>query len=293
MEKEIDVSVVTPSFNMLSYLERCVASVADQEGVQAEHLVMDGGSRDGTVEWLKRQPSLVSEVRDDSGMYDAVNRGFRRSRGQIVAHLNCDEQYLPGALMKVLDFFQRHPRIEVLFADAIVVNDKGEYLCHREALLPLKYHTWVGENLAILTCATFFRRSVLDRDQLFFDATVRDVGDARWIMDLIDRNVSMALLKQVTSVFTETGANMNLLPNARKEIQELASSAPAWVRKGRPLFLVQHRVRRLLAGHYRPKALTYSLFTERSPHERVTMQVSNPTFRWIRPIPQMNAIDNA
>jgi glycosyltransferase involved in cell wall biosynthesis len=100
MEK-MDISVVTPSFNMLSYLKRCVASVADQERVQAEHLVMDGGSRDGTVEWLKTQTSLLSEVRSDNGMYDAVNRGFRRARGQIVAHLNCDEQYLPGTLESV------------------------------------------------------------------------------------------------------------------------------------------------------------------------------------------------
>jgi len=285
-------SIVTPSFRNSNWLKLCITSVADQQ-VELEHIVQDSCSDDGTQDWLPEDTRVKAYIEKDQGMYDAVNRGLRRASGDILAYINCDEQYLPGALMKVLDFFQRHPRIEVLFADAIVVNDKGEYLCHREALLPLKYHTWVGENLAILTCATFFRRSVLDRDQLFFDATVRDVGDARWIMDLIDRNVSMALLKQVTSVFTETGANMNLLPNARKEIQELASSAPAWVRKGRPLFLVQHRVRRLLAGHYRPKALTYSLFTERSPHERVTMQVSNPTFRWIRPIPQMNAIDNA
>jgi glycosyltransferase involved in cell wall biosynthesis len=61
--REIDVSVITPSLNMLSYLERCVASVADQEGVRVEHLVMDGGSRDGTAERLAARPALISEVR--------------------------------------------------------------------------------------------------------------------------------------------------------------------------------------------------------------------------------------
>src|ERR1700730_13538201 len=74
---EIDVSVITPSLNMLGYLERCVASVADQEGVRAEHLVMDGGSRDGTAEWLAARSWLVSQVRRDNGMYEAINRGFR------------------------------------------------------------------------------------------------------------------------------------------------------------------------------------------------------------------------
>src|SRR5467141_315471 len=108
---EIDVSVVSPSLNMLSYLERCVASVADQEGVRAQHLVMDGGSRDGTVEWLAARPSLASEVRSDKGMYDAVNRGFRKARGRIIAHLNCDEQYLPGTLATVARYFDKHPDV--------------------------------------------------------------------------------------------------------------------------------------------------------------------------------------
>src|SRR6266446_4518865 len=117
MAEEIDVSVVTPSLNMVGYLERCVASVADQEGVRAEHLVMDGGSRDGTVAWLAAQPSLVSEIRRDNGMYDAVNRGFRRARGRIIAHLNCDEQYLPGTLATAIKYFDTHPNVDVLFGN--------------------------------------------------------------------------------------------------------------------------------------------------------------------------------
>src|SRR5215475_7699056 len=112
---DIDVSVVTPSLNMVNYLARCVASVADQEGVRAEHLVMDGVSRDGTVEWLAALPWLVSEVRRDNGMYDAVNHGFRKARGRIVAHLNCDEQYLPATLSAVVRYFDTHPEVDVLF----------------------------------------------------------------------------------------------------------------------------------------------------------------------------------
>src|SRR3984893_17077250 len=118
---EIDVSVITPSLNMLSYLERCVASVADQEGVRAEHLVMDGGSRDGTVEWLASRPNLTSEVRSDNGMYEAINRGFRRARGRILAHLNCDEQYLPGTLATVTRYFDTYPEVDVLFGDTLTV----------------------------------------------------------------------------------------------------------------------------------------------------------------------------
>lgn len=74
------VTVLTPSFNNLPYLRRCCASVADQAGVETEHLVIDGASTDGTPGWLRaRGESFISEP--DRGMYDALNKGFDRARG--------------------------------------------------------------------------------------------------------------------------------------------------------------------------------------------------------------------
>jgi len=69
---------------MLDYLKRCHASVADQEGVSLEHIVMDGCSTDGTAEWLASTPSLVGVVAPDEGMYDAINKGFRLARGDVL-----------------------------------------------------------------------------------------------------------------------------------------------------------------------------------------------------------------
>jgi glycosyltransferase involved in cell wall biosynthesis len=97
----IDISIVTPSYNMLDYLKRCHASIADQEKVSFEHLVIDGASKDGTPEWLRENPDIVSLSEPDNGMYDAINKGFRLAKGRILAYLNCDEQYLPGTLKYV------------------------------------------------------------------------------------------------------------------------------------------------------------------------------------------------
>jgi glycosyltransferase involved in cell wall biosynthesis len=275
------ISIVTPSFRSSRWLKLCVASVADQEAPH-EHIVQDSCSDDGTQDWLPRDPRVKAFIEKDNGMYDAVNRGFARASGQILAYINCDEQYLPGALAKVVDYFEAHPGIDIVFADTVVVNADGEYLCHRQACVPCKYHTWISSNLAILTCATFFRHSVIAKKGLLFNANLKDVGDAEWIMRLIDNNVSMGLLKEFTSVFTETGANMNLLPNAQREKQEMFASAPAWARRCRPLFVMHHRLRRLVNGHYTTKPFSYALFTAKSPLERVTMQVPRPTFRWVR-----------
>ena len=79
----------------------------------------------------------------DAGMYDAVNRGLRRGTGDICAYLNCDEQYLPGALAAVQSYFRQHPEVDLLFGDVIVVDAAGHYLCSRRVLTPRKRHTQV------------------------------------------------------------------------------------------------------------------------------------------------------
>src|SRR5262245_27194183 len=113
-------SIVTPSFRSSQWLRLCIASVADQEGVSFEHIVQDSCSDDGTGDWLPSDSRVKAFIEKDQGMYDAVNRGFRRSQGEILAYLNCDEQYLPGALKKVADFFAAHPGVDVAAADTIV-----------------------------------------------------------------------------------------------------------------------------------------------------------------------------
>jgi len=281
MTTQPSISVITPSFRSARWLKLCIPSVADQE-IDREHIVQDSCSDDGTQEWLPKDGRVKAFIEKDKGMYDAVNRGLRRASGEIVAYINCDEQYLPGALASVVEYFKKNPDIEIVFADTVVVDKHGEYLCHRKACIPGKYHTWVSYNLAILTCATFFRRSVLDRHGLFFNPHLKDVGDADWVLRLLEHKVSMGVLRRFTSAFTETGMNMNLLPNAQREKKELFDSAPAWARRCRSLFVLHYRLRRLLAGHYLQPPFSYSIYTEHSLQTRVSKQVLKPTFRWIR-----------
>src|SRR5580704_8052109 len=164
-------SIITPSFKSSNFLKLCIASVADQ-GVELEHIVQDACSDDGTLEWLPKDPRVKAFVEKDSGMYDAVNRGLRRAQGEILAYLNCDEQYLPGTLAAVDDFFSKHPGVDVVFGDFIGVDTKGDYLFHRKVLTPLKYHTWVS-HLQTFTCATFFRRKIIADQGHFFNPRLR------------------------------------------------------------------------------------------------------------------------
>lgn len=273
------ISVITPSFRNSERLKLCIASVADQEGVEVEHIVQDAGSDDGTLDWLSSDPRVQVYVEKDTGMYDAINRGLRKASGEILAYLNCDEQYLPGALKKVADFFATHPSVDVVFADAIIVDGGGEYICHRKVILPSKYHTMLC-HLGTLTCATFFRRRLIDDDELFFDPSWRTLGDAKWVLQLLEKEIPGTVLRDFTSTFTDDGENLSLKPEATREKKAFFESAPSWARALAPFFVVQHRLRRLMKGIYFQKPFAYSLYTAASPNKRVVHTVQRPTFLW-------------
>jgi glycosyltransferase involved in cell wall biosynthesis len=271
------VSIVTPSYNSSAWLKLCIASVADQ-GIEVEHIVQDSCSTDGTQDWLAQDTRVTSFIEKDSGMYDAINRGLRHTTGDVLAYLNCDEQYLPGALKSVTDYFHSHPNIDVVFGDCIIVDQNGDYKCSRQMQIPLKTYINVVD-LPTFSCATFFRRRVIEGG-FFFDTKWRDVGDADWVLRLLKAKVPVGLLHQFTSTFADIGGNMGLGPNAQKEKRMMRESAPFLARRFRPLVVAHHRLRRLLGGVYFQKPFEYSLYTIDSPNNRVSHHISKPTTIW-------------
>lgn len=276
-------SIVTPSFRSGNWLRLCIPSVADQGAeVLREHIVQDAGSDDGTLDWLPHDRRVTAVVEKDKGMYDAVNRGYRRASGEFLAYLNCDEQYLPGALARVAACFDANPDAAVVLADTLVVNPDGSYLCHRKAIRPGRLHTLVGSTLSFFTSSLFLRRSTVHQHGLWFDDRYRDQGDAAWALRLIQSGLRAVVLREFTSVFTETGDNMNLKPNAIREKAELVASAPAIARRARPVIEAVYRVRRWWGGAYRCAPHDYQIFTQASPDRRQRFHVEHPTYKWTR-----------
>ena len=108
------VSIITPSFNSGDFLEEAVRSVIAQDYSPLEHIIVDGGSTDETLEILQRYNSKpvtwVSEP--DEGQADAINKGFRRAQGEIIGWLNADDTYQPGAIRSAVAYLQAHPEVE-------------------------------------------------------------------------------------------------------------------------------------------------------------------------------------
>ena len=272
-------SVITPSLRQSDWLKLCAASIADQEGVALEHIVQDAGTGAELESWAAGRSGLRLCVEKDDGMYDAVNRGLRKSTGEILAYLNCDEQYLPGTLAAVRDFFAAHPEVDIAFGDAIVVDGNGGYHCSRQVVLPGLHHTQIC-TLGGFTACTFFRRSLIDQHGLFFSPEWRVTGDAMWVVDLLRKKIPMAVLRRFTSTFTETGDNLSTKPGATTEASRMREMAPNWAQRAAPLWALGHRFRRLLAGVYFPEKLRYSIYTPASPDARIEFKVDAPTFVW-------------
>lgn len=101
------ISVITPSFNSREVIERAVQSVLVQDYTCWEHVIVDGGSTDGTIDLLKKYPHLKWISEKDRGQADAMNKGFSLSTGDIIVYLNADDYFLPGAFSAVMAVFEK------------------------------------------------------------------------------------------------------------------------------------------------------------------------------------------
>ncbi len=124
------VSIVTPSFNQARFLEATMQSVLSQDHPRVEYIVVDGGSTDGSTEIIRRYESRlawwVSER--DEGQTDAINKGMAHAHGDILAWLNSDDTYLPGAVASAVDCFSKWPEAGLIYGDASYIDESGRVI---------------------------------------------------------------------------------------------------------------------------------------------------------------------
>ncbi|HSU53124.1 MAG TPA: glycosyltransferase family 2 protein [Candidatus Dormibacteraeota bacterium] len=126
------ISVVTPSYNSVATIRQTIESVRHQDYQDWEHIVVDGGSTDGTVALLKSFPHLLWSSERDEGHYHAMNKGVQRAAGDVILILNADDWLLPGALTAVVDGFAQNPSWDALFGDAVFVDNEGNKIYQRD-----------------------------------------------------------------------------------------------------------------------------------------------------------------
>jgi glycosyltransferase involved in cell wall biosynthesis len=157
------ISVVTPSFNSINTIRETIESVMRQDYPRWEHIVIDGGSTDGTLEVLKQNPHLIWVSEKDQGHYHAMNKGIARATGDLLAILNSDDCYRTQAFRKVADAFVAHPDWDGAFSDVIFKDGEGHEIYRREEAV-FDYNVLRFSRICYVNHPTLFvKKSVYDR----------------------------------------------------------------------------------------------------------------------------------
>lgn len=159
------ITIITPSYNRASFIETAVKSVMGQDYAFVEHIVVDGNSTDGTPNILAKFPHLVTIIEPDRGLYDAINKGIRRSRGEIIGFLNSDDYYENETLKDVVNIFQQNPQVDVVIGQALLLEQVDSKSTHIEKYPPLRQETLLQQLVSDPPTINswFFRRQLLDR----------------------------------------------------------------------------------------------------------------------------------
>jgi glycosyltransferase involved in cell wall biosynthesis len=216
----LSLSIITPSLNVRSHLEACLRSVAEQVRKDHEHIVIDGGSTDGSVKllasWKAHPLRWVSEP--DRGQAHAINKGFAMAQGDILAWLNADDLYEPWSVQRVLHHFEGSETLEFLYGLALIIDADGKFV--RVAPQPRTRLTDLYRFAPFLhQPAVFFRRSLLDRFGFLDESLVFAMDYDYWLR--VGRDVHALFVPELLARIRQRSGSKMADPGWRRFYREL------------------------------------------------------------------------
>ena len=271
------ISVITPSYNQVQFIERTILSVLSQDHSDLEYIVMDGGSTDGTVEILEKYSDrIIWRSEKDDGQSDAINKGLRMATGDIVAFLNSDDTYEPDALSTVARFFHKYPDTQWVYGKCHIIDAQDREIrkpitWYKNLLLgSYSYPKLLSENF-ISQPATFWRRD-LHAEIGYFNETEHFCMDYEFWLRIGS--------KYQAGVIDSYLANFRYYPTSKsgsvnkKQFQDELRIAKRYGRK-HPVSLLLH------AGNYYKITTLYQLMNSISKAKTTFKKVTLAIFRKI------------
>lgn len=160
------VSIITPSYNQACFIEDNIISVVSQDYPNIEHIIVDGNSKDNTIEMIKKHENSynlkwVSEP--DKGQSDAINKGFKMSNGEIIGWINSDDYYEKDAVSTAVEYMLRYPDIKMIYGDCNLVDTTGS-LIKKYPTQDFDYNVLLNENSGMIPQqSVFIRRQVIEK----------------------------------------------------------------------------------------------------------------------------------
>lgn len=247
-----DISVVTPSLEQGRFIEDCILSVMRQQGLDIEHVIQDGGSRDDTLEVLRRYPGVVKWASEpDRGQSDALNKALARAKGRWIAWQNADDFYLPGGLAALVRAGER-TGADVVHGEVVAVDVGGKIIrsvghhnfTNRGTISSLFFAQVVHSSGAII------RRSVLPPDP--WEVTFRLIMDQEFFLKIASRGARFSFVRYPVAASRVHGDAMSLRSSPMAYVDEYMTKSDRYgVSSAGPLLGKSlHRARKLMSGAY-------------------------------------------
>ena len=226
LNKYPKISIITPSYNQATFIERTIRSVLDQGYPDLEYIVVDGGSTDGTVDILKKYEGRLTWTSEkDKGQTDAINKGIARSSGEIIAYLNSDDVYEPGALRKVADYFMAHPDARWITGRCRIIDEHDQetrrpITAYKNFLLRHFSYSLLLVTNPVSQPATFWKRDLLKEIGLF-DLNEHYVMDYDYWLRIGKKHPLAVLDEDLAAfrVYTTSKTSSAFLRSFRQEIE--------------------------------------------------------------------------
>lgn len=215
------ISVITPTFNDGSFLKGNINSVINQSYQDIEHIVVDGGSTDGTIELLKSYPHIRWISERDNGMYEAINKGIGMASGQIISYLNADDRYHESSLQWVNECFERNEKLDFLYGYCTYIDENERAICTYKPV-PLWYTIAHKARITWAQPCCFWKKDIHTKVGLF-DGSMRISGDADFFHRIILSGArGMMIRKPLASFMARKGCISNIfVVNYNKEVRSL------------------------------------------------------------------------
>lgn len=227
MQKPL-ISIVTPSFNQGEFIEATIQSVLEQDYPRVEHIVVDGGSTDNTLSILQKYETHIKwRSEPDRGQADAINKGWQMASGEIVAWLNSDDMYTPGAISAAFRVLADHPAAGAVYGDAYLVDRAGNKMdLYQSPKAGARWLRWFGS----LPQPTFFIRASVLKKVGFLDTGLHYAMDHDLFLRIADvaHLVYLPRTQAIMRLYVGTKTSQNVLSNWREKLAVVKRYQKLW-----------------------------------------------------------------